>query len=44
MTGKFETRDESSIPDLKLLIIDPDPQKENHEFQTRILDPDLSVN
>jgi len=36
----------TSVPDPKLLITDsdPDPQTENQEFQTRILDPDPSVN
>jgi len=40
----------SSVPDLKLIISDPDPQIENQEFRipirirTRILDPDPSVN
>jgi hypothetical protein len=37
-----------SVPDWKLLITDPDPQNENHEFRNRIrilhLGPDPSVN
>jgi len=37
---------QSSVPDPKLIISDPDPQIKNHEFRIRIRiqDPDPSVN
>jgi len=37
MPGEFETYNPNiSVPDPKLLIRDPDPQMENHEFYTQI--------